>query len=159
MKLRIVTVSHRAAQWIKQGYEEYARRMPKGMTLDLVEVRPEVRGAHSSDKEAARVKEAEAQRLRQHLGGYDTVIALDERGKAISTRDLADLMAGWQRDGRHAAFVIGGADGLDEGFKREVGMRMSLSAMTLPHQLVRVLLAEQLYRAASILGNHPYHRA
>lgn len=159
MKLRIVTVSHRAAQWIKLGYDEYARRMPKGMPLELVEIRPEARGDDPGDKEITRIKQAEAQRIRQHTQGYEAVVALDERGKTYSTRELADLLVRWRDEGLDAAFVIGGADGLDDGFKREAGVRMSLSAMTLPHQLVRVILAEQLYRATAILANHPYHRA
>lgn len=158
MKLRIVTVSNRAAQWIQQGYDEYVRRMPRGIALDLVEVKPEARSANPGEKEIIKARESEATRIRQHLAGYDKVIALDERGKSLGTRALADLMTQWQQDGSNAAFVIGGADGLDDAFKRDAGMRLSLSAMTLPHQLVRVVLAEQFYRAASILGNHPYHR-
>ena len=160
MKLRIVTVSSRAAQWIQQGYEEYARRMPRGFALDLVEVKPEARVADNpGEREVARLKESEAARIRPQLNGFDTVVALDERGRAFSTLDLAHQLQRWQDESRDTAFVIGGADGLDDAFKQSAQVRMSLSSMTLPHQLVRVILAEQLYRAAAILNNHPYHRA
>lgn len=159
MKLRIVTVSSRAPQWIQQGYDEYARRMPRAFGLDLVEVKPEVRPAGiPSLKTIQKIKESEAARIRTHLDGYDWVVALDEQGASCSTKDLVACLQRWQSDGRNAAFVIGGADGLDEALLRQSQQQLSLSAMTLPHQLVRVMLAEQLYRAASILDNHPYHR-
>lgn len=159
MKLRIVTVSNRSPQWIQQGYDEYARRMPRGFALDLIEVKPEVRPASTGDKDIARIKKAEAARIREQLAGFDTVVALDERGKGFTTQALAERMVDWQRDGHNAAFVIGGADGLDDAFKREASLLMSLSPMTLPHQFVRVMLAEQFYRASAILNHHPYHRA
>jgi 23S rRNA (pseudouridine1915-N3)-methyltransferase len=159
MKLRIVTVSSRAPQWIQQGYDEYARRMPREFALDLVEVRPEPRSAAPAGaKEIQRLKAAEATRIRDHLVGFEAVVALDERGRACSTVGLSELVQNWQRDAKDVAFVIGGADGLAEELM-QTAHRMSLSQMTLPHQLVRVMLAEQLYRAVSILHNHPYHRA
>ena len=159
MKLRIVTVSSRAPQWIQQGYDEYARRMPREFALDLVEVRPEPRSAaRVGAKEIQRLKAAEATRIRDHLVGFEAVVALDERGRACSTVGLSELVQNWQRDAKDVAFVIGGADGLAEELM-QTAHRMSLSQMTLPHQLVRVMLAEQLYRAVSILHNHPYHRA
>ncbi len=105
------------------------------------------------------MKNAEAARIRPLLTGFEAVIALDEKGMPITTMGLADLIESWQRDAKDAAFVIGGADGLAQDLKHCAHLRMSLSAMTLPHQLARVILAEQLYRAATILGNHPYHRA
>jgi 23S rRNA (pseudouridine1915-N3)-methyltransferase len=160
MKLRIVTVSNRAPQWIQQGYGEYARRLPREISLELVEVKPESRPDGSpGDKEVRQLKIAEAARIRPFLDGFHTVVALDERGMACSTAGLADLIRSWQLEGENAAFVIGGADGLDEDLKRMARLRMSLSAMTLPHQLVRVMLAEQIYRAVSVIKNHPYHRA
>lgn len=159
MKLRIVTVSSRAPQWIQQGYDEYARRMPRAFGLDLVEVKPESRPAGTpSPKEIQKIKQSEAARIRAHLEGYGWVVALDEHGAPWSTKDLAAGLQRWQADGHNAAFVIGGADGLDETLLRQAQQQLSLTLMTLPHQLVRVMLAEQLYRAASILDNHPYHR-
>ncbi|MFN0317847.1 MAG: 23S rRNA (pseudouridine(1915)-N(3))-methyltransferase RlmH [Burkholderiales bacterium] len=160
MKVRIVTVSSRAPQWIQQGYDEYARRLPREMALELVEVKPEPRKAGSpSLKEIQQFKNAEAARIRPALVGFEAVVALDEKGTAYTTMALAQLIKSWQEDAKHAAFIIGGADGLAEELKQTAHVRMSLSAMTLPHQFVRVMLAEQLYRAASILDNHPYHRA
>lgn len=161
MKVRIVTVSSRAPQWIQQGYDEYARRLPRQIALELVEVKPEPRKAGSllGLKETQQIKNAEAGRIRPLVAGFDAVVALDEKGVLCTTMGLAELIESWQGDAKDAAFVIGGADGLADEIKQSAHMRMSLSAMTLPHQLVRVMLAEQLYRAASILGNHPYHRA
>jgi 23S rRNA (pseudouridine1915-N3)-methyltransferase len=160
MKLRIVTVSSRAPQWIKQGYEEYARRMPREFSLDLIEVKPEPRsGADLSAKEILRLKQAEAARLRAHLADFETVVALDERGRMFSTMTLSNQLRDWQTQSHSVAFLIGGADGLAEDLRESARLQMSLSPLTLPHQLVRVILAEQLYRAVSILNNHPYHRA
>ena len=160
MKIRIVTVSSRAPQWIQQGYDEYARRLPRDIALELIEVKPEPRKAGSPGvKETQQRKNAEASRIRPVLAGFEAVVALDEKGVYHTTMDLAELLKSWQRDAKDAAFIIGGADGLSDELKRSAHVRMSLSAMTLPHQLVRVMLAEQLYRTASILDNHPYHRA
>lgn len=160
MKVRIVTVSNRAPQWIQQGYDEYARRLPRAMALELVEVKPEPRKAGSPGvKEIQQLKNAEAGRIRPALAGFETVVALDEKGTSYTTMALAQLIKSWRDDTKDVAFVIGGADGLAEELKQTAHVRMSLSAMTLPHQFVRVMLAEQLYRAACILDNHPYHRA
>lgn len=160
MKLRIVTVSSRPPHWIQLGYDEYARRMPHEYSLELVEIKPETRGNGTlGDAATQRLKSSEAARIRTHLSGYGQVVALDERGKSYSTMELANQLKRWQGESMNAAFLIGGADGLDDELKGAANVRMSLSAMTLPHQLVRVILAEQLYRAASILNNHPYHRA
>ncbi len=159
MKLRIVTVSSRPPQWIQQGYDEYARRLPREFSLDLVEIKPEARGTSTPGvTQMLRMKTAEAARIRPHLSGFERVVAMDERGTAYSTVALAELIQGWQAQAQDAVFVIGGADGLAEELKHSAQLRMSLSAMTLPHQFVRVMLAEQLYRAVSILNKHPYHR-
>ncbi|MSQ59767.1 MAG: 23S rRNA (pseudouridine(1915)-N(3))-methyltransferase RlmH [Betaproteobacteria bacterium] len=160
MKVRIVTVSNRAPQWIQQGYDEYARRLPRELALELVEVKPEPREAGVlSIKEIHQLKNAEAGRIRPALAGFEAVVALYEKGTSYTTLALAQVIKSWQEDAKDAAFVIGGADGLAEELTQAAHVRMSLSAMTLPHQFVRVMLAEQLYRAASILYNHPYHRA
>jgi 23S rRNA (pseudouridine1915-N3)-methyltransferase len=101
---------------------------------------------------------AEAGRIRAALPDGCELVALDERGKSFTTTQFAKMMEGWRQGGRDVAFVIGGADGLDAGLKKSAGLLLSLSSFTLPHQLVRVLLAEQLYRGAALLHNHPYHR-
>jgi 23S rRNA (pseudouridine1915-N3)-methyltransferase len=156
MKLLVVAVGARMPGWIDEAFEEYAKRMPRGMKTELIEIRPEPR---SEGKSAERMTAAEAARLSRALPRGAFVVALDERGREMTTAELARWLDARRRDGRDLAFLIGGADGLAEDTKRAAQATLRLSAMTLPHGLARVLLAEQLYRAASILENHPYHRA
>lgn len=145
--------------WISAGFDDYARRMPREMRIELIEVRPERRPAKgTSAAETARIMAAEGARIRAALPAKHEVVVLDEKGKSFTTTEFAGLIESWRRDGRNVAFVIGGADGLDQELKREAALMLSLSALTLPHALVRVLLAEQLYRGVSLLHNHPYHR-
>ena len=141
--------------WIQEGFNEYAKRMPPEARIEVVELKPEERGAgRSTDKARA----TEGERILEAIPGGATVIALDERGKGVTTQGLSVMLAGWMGDGSHPTFVIGGADGLSDDVKKRADKLVSLSALTLPHALVRVLLAEQLYRAWSILARHPYHR-
>jgi len=146
MRIAILSVGHKMPEWIQQGYEEYAKRMPPEARLELVEVKP------------GRDKAEEGRRLLEALPARATLVALDERGKPLSTADLAKMLRGWMQDAVQPAFAIGGADGLDAAVKERAAMAWSLSPLTFPHQLVRVVLAEQLYRAWSILAGHPYHR-
>lgn len=155
MKLLVVSVGHRMPDWIKAGFSEYARRMPREAKIELVEIKPEPR---TTGKTTAQIMEAEAQRILAALPQSSLRIALDERGAQPTTRQLAAQMQDWMRAGRDVAFIIGGADGLHESVKQAAQMMMALSSLTLPHAMVRVLLAEQLYRAHSLLHNHPYHR-
>ena len=120
----------------------------------LTEVRPALHSGTSAD----RARQTEAERILAAVPSGGVKVALDERGKAISTAQLASKIEGWMTQGRDVCFLIGGADGLDDMVKREADLVLSLSNMTLPHALVRVVLAEQLYRAMSIIRNHPYHR-
>lgn len=161
MRLLILAVGHKMPAWVSMGFEDYARRMPRDMPLQLVEIRPQPRGGGGADTPAQidRMLKQEAQRLRPAIPAGATCVALDERGRAATTQELARLLEGWRQNGGDVAFLIGGADGLDTELKRSAQLMLSLSAMTLPHQLVRVLLAEQIYRAASMLQGHPYHRA
>jgi len=154
MNLRVVALGHRMPAWVTAGWDEYARRLPREFALELVALKPESR---ESGKPVARLLAAEAVRIAAACKGALTV-ALDERGRAWTTRDLADRIARWRDDARDVAFVIGSADGLAEAVKRDAQAVVAMSAMTLPHALVRVLLAEQLYRATSLLAGHPYHR-
>jgi 23S rRNA (pseudouridine1915-N3)-methyltransferase len=151
MKLTVAAVGHRMPAWIDEGFHEYARRMPREMRLELVAVKPAA-GAQGQDKAA------EAARLRTVLPAGARLVALDEHGKALTTAALAKLLDRWRGEGRDVVFVIGGADGLEAGLLKEAELVLSLSTLTLPHALARVLLAEQLYRAWTILQNHPYHR-
>lgn len=155
MKFLVVSVGNRMPDWVAAGYAEYAKRMPREARIELAEIKPESRTA---GKTAEQIKEAEAQRILAALPSDCLRIALDERGAAWTTRQLADRMAQWMQEGRDVAFIIGGADGLHDTVKRTAPQLLALSALTLPHAMVRVLLAEQLYRAHSLLHNHPYHR-
>ena len=155
MRVTILSVGHKMPAWIQDGFDEYTRRMPPEIRVELVELKPEERGAGKGTDKA---RAAEGGRLLDALPKGATLLALDERGKAISTQGLAVLLAEWMRDGSHPAFAIGGADGLDPSVRERADKVISLSALTLPHALVRVVLAEQLYRAWSILARHPYHR-
>jgi 23S rRNA (pseudouridine1915-N3)-methyltransferase len=141
--------------WIRDGYHEYAKRLPPEIQLEVADLKPEER---SSGKTAARAVELEGERMLAALPQGATLLALDERGKAVTTQGLSVMLSGWMRDGTHPVLAIGGADGLSEAVKARADKLISLSALTLPHALVRVLVAEQLYRAWSIIANHPYHR-
>lgn len=155
MRLTIIGLSHRLPDWQQAGIDDYVRRFPRDWPLKLVELPPDKR---SQGRNPAQVMADEAQRLRQNIARGARLVALDERGAAWSTRQLAEQMKRWQADGRETVFIIGGTDGLDADLKREADQLLQLSALTLPHGLVRVLLVEQLYRAVSIINNHPYHR-
>ncbi len=140
--------------WVSAGYAEYVKRLPRGYAVELVELKPAPRTA---TKPPAQILAAEALRIRAACAGY-TVVALDERGEPWTTRQLALKLQRFRDKAQDVAFVIGSADGLDDGVKRDAAAVFALSALTLPHGLVRVVLAEQLYRAVSILEGHPYHR-
>ena len=155
MRVTILSVGHRMPAWIQEGFNEYARRMPPEIRIELVELKPEERGA---GKNAEKAKAIEGERLLAALPEGGMLIALDERGKSVSTRGLSVMLSGWMRDASRPVFAIGGADGLSEAVKERADKLVSLSELTLPHGLVRVVLAEQLYRAWSILARHPYHR-
>jgi 23S rRNA (pseudouridine1915-N3)-methyltransferase len=154
VKLTIVALGHKMPAWVAAGYADYAGRLPRDWPLELVELKPEPRDRGRS---VPQLLETEAKRLDAACSGA-TVVALDEAGSPWSTRELADRLERWRATTSALAFVIGSADGLDASFKRRAAARFSLSALTLPHALVRVLLAEQVYRAASLIAGHPYHR-
>ena len=156
MQLVIAAVGSRMPAWVDAAFEDYAARMPADLKIALREIRPESR---ISGKATAALMAAEAERLRAVLPKHGPRIVLDERGQELTSVGLAGLIEQWRADGDDVAFLIGGADGLDAGLKREADMRLRLSSLTLPHALVRVVLAEQIYRAWSITQNHPYHRA
>jgi 23S rRNA (pseudouridine1915-N3)-methyltransferase len=154
----VCAVGHRMPAWVAAGFKEYVGRMPREAAVELVEVRPEPRPMRPSPAIITKLMAAESKRMLACLPIDCFTVALDERGKSVTTEQLARLLQDWMRIGRDVAFLIGGADGLDQRVKQEAALTLSLSSMTLPHQLVRVLLAEQLYRALSLLRNHPYHR-
>jgi 23S rRNA (pseudouridine1915-N3)-methyltransferase len=154
MKLRVVALGHRMPAWVDAGFDDYARRMPRELPVELTALKPEAR---NQGKPVAALLATEAERI--GVACRDArVIALDEHGKSWTTRELATRLDSWRADARDVAYVIGSADGLDASVKRGAAHTVALSALTLPHGLVRVLLAEQLYRAASLMSGHPYHR-
>ena len=155
MQLIVAAVGHKMPAWIEAGFQEYAKRMPPECRLVLKEIKPIER---SSGKNAETVMAQERTRIEAALPKGGRVVALDEHGAQMTTVQLSQQLSIWQQQGGDVSFVIGGADGLDAEFKKNADMLLRLSNMTLPHGLVRVILAEQLYRAWSILRNHPYHR-
>ncbi len=140
--------------WVSAGFERYARRLPRDFTLELIELKPEPR---HRGRTVVQLLAAERQRIAAACAEC-RIVALDERGAPWTTRVLADRLAAWRDENAKIAFVIGSADGLDPLLKRNAAFVVQVSALTLPHALVRILLAEQLYRAASLLTGHPYHR-
>ncbi|MFM2397499.1 MAG: ribosomal large subunit methyltransferase [Pseudomonadota bacterium] len=155
MKLTILAVGNKMPEWISAGFNEYAKRMPREAKIELIELKPEPR---TSGKTPTQMMEAEAQRILAAIPAHSFRIALDEHGATPTTKQLAAHMEKWLGDGHDVTFIIGGADGLHETVKKSAQQLMALSLFTLPHGMVRVLLAEQLYRAHSLLNNHPYHR-
>ena len=156
MRLVVVAVGQRQPAWARDAYDEFARRMPADARLELVEVKADPRDA---GKTAGQMMAGEAQRLRAALPKGAWVVALDELGQRRTSVQLAQRLQAWRRLGRDVALLIGGPDGLHGSLKDAADETLRLSDLTLPHALARVLLAEALYRAASIVGGHPYHRA
>ena len=153
MKFIVVAVGHRMPAWVDAGFAEYAGRMPREARIELAALKPAPRGGPVN-----RVLEAEGERISSALPADCVKVVLDERGTLVRTVDLARRIARWREMGRDVAFIVGGADGLADSVKKSADFVWSLSPLTLPHGLARVVLAEQLYRAHSILHNHPYHR-
>ncbi len=154
-RISIVAVGKRMPDWIQTGFAEYKKRLSQDVTLELIEVAP----AHRSRSTITqRLRQQEAQSILDALPAHTHVIALDETGKRQKTMQLAARMQDWIDQGINTSLIIGGADGLDESVLAAAHERWSLSDYTLPHALVRVVLAEQIYRAWTILKNHPYHR-
>lgn len=156
MKFIICAVGHKMPEWVATGFEEYAKRMPHEAAVELLEVKPEKR---VGGKKVEQLLAAEAIRIRAVLPPKHYIVALDERGRQQTTIKLADSITKWMATGGDIIFLIGGADGLDANIKNSADEVLALSALTLPHGLARVLLAEQLYRAMSLIKGHPYHRA
>jgi len=155
MQLIIAAVGHKMPAWIEAGFSEYAKRMPSECRFHLKEIKPVERSASKTAETAMALERA---RIEAILPKGSRIIALDEHGRDLTTVQLSQLLTQWQQDGRDVTFVIGGADGLDAQFKARADQLIRISSLTLPHGMVRVLLAEQLYRAWSITQNHPYHR-
>lgn len=155
MRITILAVGTRMPGWVGGGVDTYRKRLPPQIKLELIEIPPGYRSARGP---VATAVDKEAEQLLKRAGRADIVIALDERGAEWSSVALADEMRGWRERASHIAFLIGGPDGLSEACREHAHVVWSLSRLTLPHGLVRVVLAEQLYRAWTIMQGHPYHR-
>ena len=155
MKLRLLAVGQKMPSWVEEGFSEYAKRLPLDCAIELVEI-PSGHRAKNTSKEKAMQQEAEA--IKKALRPSDHVVALEVLGKNWSTETLADNLKRWRMPGGDVALLVGGPDGMTDEILALAKERWSLSALTLPHPLVRIVLAEQLYRAWSILQNHPYHK-
>lgn len=158
MRITIVAVGQRQPAWAQAAVTDYLTRFPADFKVDLKEVKAEARSGKGNEP-VQRLMAAEATRIRAAVPSDGRIVALDERGADWTTQKLAATLGRWRDEGAHPVFVIGGPDGLDVGFRQAAHTQLRLSSMTLPHALARVLLAEQLYRAWSMLVNHPYHRA
>jgi 23S rRNA (pseudouridine1915-N3)-methyltransferase len=154
VSLRVLALGTRMPAWVDEGFREYAKRMPREWAVELVELKPERRDGRSPSQILA----LEANRIAAAWSGDTWRAVLDERGKSLSTRELAGTLDSARRRASRLSFVIGSADGIAPEIKSGADLLLSLSALTLPHGLVRVILAEQLYRAVSLLQGHPYHR-
>lgn len=155
MKLKILAVGQKMPRWVVAAYHEYAKRMPRECSLDLVEIAPAKRTKNS---DLSKVVEDESKHLLAVIKASDYVVALEVKGKQWSTADVAEKLAGWQGVQNVIVFIIGGPDGLSKSCLNRANEQWCLSKLTFPHPLVRVVLAEQLYRGWSLMNNHPYHR-
>jgi 23S rRNA (pseudouridine1915-N3)-methyltransferase len=154
VKLVVVAVGQRVPDWASTAWDDYAKRFPPELRLELKAVKTEPRGSRTLEQLLA----AERERIEAAIPRGARIVALDERGTTVTTAALAAKLKAWQLDAADVALVIGGPDGLEPAFRQAAHERLRLSDLTLPHAMVRVLLAEQLYRAWSINANHPYHR-
>ena len=155
MRINLIAVGTRMPGWVEAGVDEYRKRLPPELTLNIREI---ALGKRGKNADIARAMAQEGEAMLAAIGARERVVALEVNGKPWSTEQLAQQLAGWQMGGDDVALLVGGPDGLAPACQARAHQRWSLSPLTLPHPLVRVLLAEQLYRAWSINSNHPYHR-
>lgn len=155
MNIHLLTIGKNMPAWVTDGFNEYAKRLPADYHINLIEINAEKRGKNADiDKIIYREEEKILSAIPK--GSY--VVALDRIGKTLDTKTLAKHLQTWHDNGQDICFVVGGPEGLSQAFLKNTGAIWSLSAMTLPHPLVRIVLSEQIYRAWSITVNHPYHR-
>lgn len=155
MNITVLAVGTKMPRWVDDAVLDYSKRFGRDINYVLKEIKPEKRGAGVN---AAQGMAAEEKRLLEAIPQNAFLVVLDERGQAPTSMQLAEHLKTWQENGEHVCFIIGGADGMTDTLKQKARLMLRLSSMTLPHGMVRVLLTEQLYRAVSILHNHPYHR-
>ena len=155
MQINLISIGNKMPGWVKQGYDEYAKRMPRECELVLREIAPGKRGKNF---DVARTVQDEGERMIAAIPKDTHLVTLDIQGKPWSTSELSQALQRWMEGGRHIALLVGGPEGLADSVRQLADETWSLSRMTLPHPLVRIVVAEQIYRAWSILHNHPYHR-
>lgn len=156
MQIHLISIGSSMPAWVSQGFEEYARRLPRECRLVLKEISPSKRGKNA---DVARLTEEEGEKMLAAVPKGGRVVTLDLGGKLLDTAALSKKIADWQMSGQDIALLIGGADGLSQACRNAAVESWSLSPLTFPHPLVRVIVAEQIYRGWSLLNNHPYHRA
>ena len=155
MNIRILAIGNKMPSWVTEGYQEYAKRFPPSCTLELCEIPAEKR---TKQADIARITQREGEKILAAIKPGNRVIALEVKGRPWSTEQLSSQLQHWHQEGRNIDLLIGGPDGLATDCLKKADLHWSLSPLTLPHPLVRILLAEQLYRALTIMHNHPYHR-
>ncbi len=155
MRIRLLAVGTKMPKWVEQGVDEYCKRLPSELKLEVKEI---ALGKRGKGADIRRAIASEGQKMLAAISDRDRVVALDVKGKPWSTEQLASHLRDWQLGGDNISLLVGGPDGLAEECLARADQRWSLSALTLPHPLVRIVLAEQLYRAWTINNNHPYHR-
>lgn len=155
MKIKLITIGTRLPEWVETAYNDYHKRLPPEINVELIEIAMPKR-QKNANIEQLMAKEAEL--MLKHVGKSDIVIALDERGQPWTTKDLAKNLTNWLQSGQNICLLVGGPDGLAPECKQRASLQWSLSPLTLSHWFIRPLLAEQFYRAWSIMSNHPYHR-
>ncbi|KDE40368.1 MAG: 23S rRNA (pseudouridine(1915)-N(3))-methyltransferase RlmH [Nitrincola lacisaponensis] len=155
MRVRILAVGQKMPAWVESGYQEYSKRLPADFQLELIELAPGYRGKGA---DIARAMRSEGDAMLAAIGKNERVIALDVKGKPWSTEQLASQAEDWRMAGANVCLLVGGPDGLDPRCLQRADQKWSLSALTLPHPLVRIVLAEQIYRAWTLLQGHPYHK-
>jgi 23S rRNA (pseudouridine1915-N3)-methyltransferase len=156
MKIKLLAVGKKMPAWVSEGFDEYAKRFPRDCKLELIEINAGKRGKNAP---LARIKEAEGESILQQIKPTDWVVVLDVQGKNWSTERLSEYMKEWMHKGVDICLLVGGPEGLSDACYERANQRWSLSNLTLPHPMVRVILAEALYRGWSLMANHPYHRA
>ena len=153
MKIRIISISNKCPVWISQGIDHFLTKLPQNIRLELIEIR-----SIKKNRDGSKGLMDEKHKIMNRVDSVDQLIVLDEKGKSLTSAGLAQRLDSWIVQGKTVNLVIGGADGLHESLKSEADELISLSKLTLPHQMARLFLIEALYRASAILTNHPYHR-
>lgn len=156
MLLRLLAIGNKMPDWVNAGFQEYAKRFPSSCTLELVEIPAEKRVKNS---DIAKIIDRESEKLLSAVKPSNRLVVLDVKGQSWSTEQLSSHLKSWHFEGRNVDLLIGGPDGLSQTCLKKAEIRWSLSPLTLPHPIVRIVIAEQLYRALMILQGHPYHRA